>query len=58
MYGGRVETFLPPQQPRSSSVWAFAEVTDDTRFTLLIANSIISCGKVDARDITSRIMEH
>jgi len=56
-YGGRVDTFLSPQQPRSSHVWAYAEVTDDTRFTLLIAESIISCGKVDGRDIMSRILE-
>ena len=56
-YGGRVETFLSPQQPRSSHVWAYAEVTDDTRFTLLIAESIISCGKVDAGDIIRRILE-
>jgi len=56
-YGGRVETFLPPQQPRSSHVWAYAEVTDDTRFTLLIAESIISCGKVNASDIIRRILE-
>lgn len=56
-YGGRVETFLPPQQSRSSYHWAFAEVTDDTRFTLLIAKSIIACGKVDAGDITRRILE-
>jgi ADP-ribosylglycohydrolase len=56
-YGGRVETFLSPQQPHSSTVWAYAEVTDDTRFTLLIAESIISCGKVDAGDIIRRILE-
>ncbi len=55
-YGGRVETFLPPQQPHSSSVWAYAEVTDDTRFTLLTAESIIACGKVDARDIIRKIL--
>jgi ADP-ribosylglycohydrolase len=28
-YGGRVETFLSPQQLHSSHVWAYAEVTDD-----------------------------
>lgn len=56
-YGDRVETFLSPQQSHSSQVWAYAEVTDDTRFTLLIAESIISCGKVDERDIISRILE-
>jgi ADP-ribosylglycohydrolase len=56
-YGGRVETFIFPQQPHSSYVWAYAEVTDDTRFTLLIAESIISCGKVDAGDIIRRILE-
>ena len=52
-----METFLPPQQPRSSYGWAYAEVTDDARFTLLITKSIISCGKVDACDITRRIVE-
>jgi ADP-ribosylglycohydrolase len=56
-YGGRVETFLSPQQPHSSYVWGYAEVTDDTRFTLLVAESIVSCGKVDADDIIRRILE-
>ena len=56
-YGGRIETFLPPQTPRSSHDWAFAEVTDDTRFTLIVANSILACGSVDEQDIASRILE-
>ena len=43
-YGGKVETFLSPQQPRSTHAWAFAEVTDDTRFTILVAESIVACG--------------
>jgi ADP-ribosylglycohydrolase len=55
-YGGRVETFLPPQQPRSSHTWAYAEVTDDTRFTLLVAESIVSCGRVVASNIVRRIL--
>jgi ADP-ribosylglycohydrolase len=56
-YGGRVETFMPPQQPGSSYTWAYAEVTDDTRFTLLTAQSIIACGEVDERDIIRSILE-
>ena len=48
---------MAPQQPRSSHVWAYAEVTDDTKFTLLTAKSIISCGKVDESDIIRRILE-
>jgi len=56
-YGGRIEAFLSPQQPRSTHNWAIAEVTDDTRFTLLVAESIIACGKVDAGDILRRILE-
>lgn len=41
-YGGQVETFLPPQTPRSSHVWALAEVTDGTRFTLFVSQTL--CG--------------
>ena len=56
-YGGRVETFLLPQQPNSTHAWGFAEVTDDTRFTILVAESVVSCGRVDAKDIVNRILK-
>lgn len=57
-YGGPITRFRKPIQPRSTFKWKYAEVTDDTRFTLLIAKSIISKGKVDSEDITKRIMRH
>ena len=56
-YGGKVETFLPPQQPHSTHTWEFAEVTDDTRFTILVAESIVACGGVDASDTVRRIFK-
>lgn len=40
-YGGYVQGFRMPIQPRSKLTWSYAEVTDDTSFTLLIAESII-----------------
>jgi len=57
-YGGPITRFRKPIQPRSTFKWGYAEVTDDTRFTLLIARSIISKGKVDSEDIMKRIMRH
>jgi ADP-ribosylglycohydrolase len=56
-YGSRAENFSSPKQPRSSHTWTYAEVTDDTRFTLLVAESIISLGKVDESDMIRRILE-
>lgn len=56
-YGGPITRFRKPIQPRSTFQWKYAEVTDDTRFTLLIAKSIISKGKADSEDITKRIMK-
>ena len=55
-YGGPITGFRRPIQPRSQFQWAYAEVTDDTRFTILVAESIIACGKVDRRDIARRIL--
>jgi ADP-ribosylglycohydrolase len=57
-YGDSIIGFCKPIQPRSSFKWKYAEVTDDTRFTLLVAKSIISKRKVDSKDITKRIMRH
>ena len=56
-YGGPVTGFREPIQPRSRHKWGYAEVTDDTRFTLLVAASIIEKGRVDRRDIARRILE-
>lgn len=55
-YGGPISGFQEPIQPRSRHAWAYAEVTDDTRFTLLVAESILTAGRVDRRDITRRII--
>ena len=56
-YGGLVDRFMSPITPRSATSWSYAEVTDDTRFTILIAESIIAVGKVDEKDIVRRILE-
>jgi len=55
-YGGPITGFQEPIQPRSSHTWARAEVTDDTTFTLLLANSILAQGLVDRRDVARRIL--
>jgi ADP-ribosylglycohydrolase len=56
-YGGPITGFRQPVQPRSRWEWAYAEVTDDTRFTLLVAQSIIEQGKINRLDIARRILE-
>ena len=55
-YGDYVQSFHRPIQPKSKFTWGYAEVTDDTRFTLLIAESIIEKGHVDRQDIIQRIL--
>jgi len=57
-YGGPIIGFRKPIQPESTFKWKYAEVTDDTRFTLLMAKSITSKGKVDSEDITKRIKRY
>ena len=57
-YGGPITGFQEPIQPRSSHTWARAEITDDTTFTLLLANSILAQGRVDRHDIARRILAH
>ena len=57
-YGGYVQSFRRPFQPKSKFTWRYAEVTDDTTFTLLIAESIIEKGSVDRQDIIQRILNH
>lgn len=56
-YGGPITRFCKPIQPLSAFRWEYGEVTDDTRFTLLVAESIVSIEKVDSNDIARRIME-
>lgn len=56
-YGGPITGFRPPIQPRSRWEWAYAEVTDDTRFTLLVAESILAQERVDRRDIAQRLLK-
>lgn len=57
-YGGYVQDFRKPFQPKSRSTWGYAEVTDDTTFTLLIAESIVEKENVDRKDIIQRILNH
>ncbi len=56
-YGGRVEEFRKPipANPERAGYWSFAEVTDDTTFTVLTAESIIGNGRVDEQDLVARI---
>jgi len=55
-YGGRITNFLEPIQPQSKFTWKYAEVTDDTRFTLLVTQSIIENKRVNQQDIVKRIL--
>jgi len=57
-YGDYVQGFKKPIQPKSKFTWGYAEVTDDTAFTLLIAESIIEKGGVDRENIIQRILNH
>jgi ADP-ribosylglycohydrolase len=56
-YGEQLQGFRQPVQPKSGFSWKYAEVTDDTRFTLLIAESITEKGYVDRQDIIRRILK-
>jgi ADP-ribosylglycohydrolase len=61
-YGGQVTCYQYPLHPRGPEKgrrqerWGYAEVTDDTRFTLLIAESIIDKRSVDRQEIIRRIL--
>lgn len=55
-YGGPVTSFVTPVQKNPTHAWARAEVTDDTRFTVLVAESILACGEVNEADIVRRIL--
>jgi ADP-ribosylglycohydrolase len=55
-YGGRINGFQKPIQPKSKFTWNYAEVTDDTQFTLLVAESIIESKQVNQKDIVKRIL--
>jgi ADP-ribosylglycohydrolase len=55
-YGDYVQNFRKPIQPKSRFTWGYAEVTDDTRFTMLIAESIVGKGCVDRQDIIKRVL--
>jgi ADP-ribosylglycohydrolase len=55
-YGGYLQGFRKPIQPKSRFDWERAEVTDDTRFTLLVAESIVKKGGVHRQDIVERIL--
>ena len=56
-YGKPIEDFMTPIQPQSQHKWRIAEVTDDTRLTVILAESILSCNGVDEADLTRRILE-
>jgi len=55
-YGEYLQSFRQPIQPKSKFTWGYAEVTDDTTFTLLIAESIIEKRAVARQDIIQRIL--
>ncbi len=56
-YGKFIDGFMKPIQPHSRLSWSIAEITDDTRLTILLAESILSCNGVDEIDLTRRILE-
>jgi ADP-ribosylglycohydrolase len=56
-YGEQLQGFRQPLQPKSGFSWRYAEVTDDTVFTMLTAESITEKGRVDRRDIIQRILK-
>ncbi len=56
-YGKFIDGFMRPIQPHSQYKWSFAEVTDDTRLTIILAESILACKGVNERDITRRILK-
>lgn len=56
-YGSTIMEFKDPIQPKSSFSWRYAEVTDDTRFTLLMAKSIIEKKGVNRENIIARILD-
>ncbi len=63
-YGSPLTFFQEPLYPRGPGKgkrqerWAYAEVTDDTTFTLLVAESIVQKGGIDRQDIIERILNH
>ena len=58
IYRGYITSFEEPVQPKSRFKWKRAEVTDDTRFTLLVAESIIQNRRVDQKDIIGNILDY
>jgi len=64
VYGSPVTDFMHPLYPRGLNKgkeqerWGYAEVTDDTAFTLLISQSIMQKGYVDRKDIIQRFLNH
>ena len=57
-YGDYIKEFHEPIQPKSRFNWRYAEVTDDTTFTILMAESIIDKKSVDRKDIIERILNY
>ena len=55
-YGNHLQGFRKPFQPESRFTWGYAEVTDDTRFTLIVAESIMDKGSVSRQDVIQRIL--
>jgi ADP-ribosylglycohydrolase len=57
-YGCKISKFHDPIQNKSAHPWKRAEVTDDTMFTILLAESIIENSHVNGNDIIERIVNH
>jgi ADP-ribosylglycohydrolase len=57
-YGDKISNFHDPIQTKSAHSWKRAEVTDDTSFTILLAESIIENGQVNGDDIIEKIVNH
>jgi len=56
-YGHMLRTFEEPVQPMSQFAWKKAEVTEDTRQTLALAQAIIADGKVDQLTIARYLLK-
>lgn len=56
-YGDYIKNFATPVQPSSDFSWSYAEITDDTRFAVLVAESIAFSDRVEEKEIVRRILE-
>jgi ADP-ribosylglycohydrolase len=56
-YKAPVTGFIRPIQTGSKYKWDCGETTDDTAFTILVAQSLVTRGKIEETDVIERIIE-